>query len=200
MARRAKTPLVTKKHMARMEKEQRQTRMIVLVTLAIVILVVGLLGYGLLNEYVLKPSRAVVQVGDDKVSVRDYVNLVRFQGQQIISSYSTNMQYAQLLGYDQTYIDSITQQVTSSLEPNTLGNNSLTILIEDLLIRQEAERRGIEVTSEELDKEMQAQFGFFPDGTPTSEPTYETVPTSTLSPLQTALFPPTSTPIITLSR
>jgi len=197
MARRGKTPLITKKHMARLEKEQRQTRIIVLSTLAVVILVVGLIGYGLLNEYVLKPNRAVVRVGDDKASISEFINLANFNGQQIVSSYTQNVQIAQMLGYDQSYIDSIKQQITSSLEPSTLGNNVLNSLIEDLLIRQEAKRRGITVTEAEFEEEMQAQFGFFPDGTPTPKPTFVTVPTSTLSPLQTALFPATSTPIIT---
>ena len=197
MARRAKSPLVTKKHMARLEREQLQTRMIVWTTLTIVILVVGLIGYGLLNEFVLKPNRAVVRVGEDKASVKQFVNISRFNGQQIVNSYIQNVQIAQMLGYDQSYIDSIVQQITSSLEPNTLGNNVLNSIIEDLLIRQEAERRGITVSKEELEKEMQAQFGFFPDGTPTPKPTFNSVPTSTLSPLQTALFPPTSTAVIT---
>ena len=197
MARRTKTPLMTKKHMARQEREQRQTRVIIITTLVVVIIVIGLLGYGLLNEYVLKPIRPVVRVGEDKVNVKDFIDLTNFNGQQVISGYIQNIQFAQMLGYDASYMDNIRQQAESSLDPDTLGNNTLNFIIEDLLIRQEAARRGITISKDELEEEMRSQFSYYPDGTPTPKPTFMVIPTSTLSAFQEALFPPTSTPTST---
>jgi peptidyl-prolyl cis-trans isomerase D len=77
------------------------------------------------------------------------------------------------------------------------------------LIRQEAARRKIKVSKVEVDKVMQDQLGYYPDGTPTTQPTSSPVPTwatSTLSPLQltlvpftpTAPIPPTPSPMPTV--
>jgi peptidyl-prolyl cis-trans isomerase D len=194
MAPKSKNTIYSKKHLARLDRERRQTRIIISVTIAVVVLVIGLIGYGLLKDYVIKPNQPVVRVGEEEVSVREFENLARFNGQQVISGYLQNMQFAQLLGYDATYIQSLAQQSAASLEANTLGNNTLNYLIEDLLIRQEAEQRGMTVSDEEIEKNMQEQFGLYSDGTPTPEPTFEARPTSTLSSTQLALFPPTSTP------
>jgi parvulin-like peptidyl-prolyl isomerase len=72
-------------------------------------------------------------------------------------------------------------------------------MVNDVLIRQEAKKRGITVTSQEVDKAVQEAFGYFANGTPTPTPTEKLVPTSTLNPTQLALVPPTSTPTATPS-
>ena len=197
MARKSKSPNLTKKHMARQEREQVQTRLILLTTLFVVIIVVGLIGYGLLNEYVIQPSKPVIKVGSDKVSVKDFASFYSFNGQQIVNNYLQNSQLAQMFGYDAAYISNLRDQALASLNKDALGNQTLTYMIEDILIRQEADKRGITVTEDELNKSIEEQFNFFPAGTPTPKPTFPAVSTSTLSATQNALFPPTSTPTLT---
>ena len=70
-------------------------------------------------------------------------------------------------------------------------------MIQDKLIRQEAKRRGITVTKAEVDKAIQEAFGYFPNGTPTPEPTLEVQATSTLSPLQMTASAPLPSPTLT---
>jgi parvulin-like peptidyl-prolyl isomerase len=67
-------------------------------------------------------------------------------------------------------------------------------MITEVIIRQEAAKRGITVTRDEVEAAMQEQFDFFPNGTPTPTITPTAIVTSTLSPTQMALLPPTSTP------
>ena len=47
------------------------------------------------------------------------------------------------------------------------------------------------VTKKDIDKRLKAEFGYFPEGSPTPRPTFETLPTSTLSPAQLAIISPT---------
>jgi parvulin-like peptidyl-prolyl isomerase len=64
-------------------------------------------------------------------------------------------------------------------------------MIDEILIKQEAQSRGITVTSEEVDRAIQEAFGFFAAGTPTPAARQPTQPPPTLSPTQEALIAPT---------
>jgi parvulin-like peptidyl-prolyl isomerase len=190
------TPL-TKKHLARLERERRQARYILIGTIVVVIAVFMLLGYGILNEKVLKPNRPIAVVGEEKVSASDFQEYARFMRQQYISQYLQTYQLSQLFGSDensQSYFTNSLQQIAAQLETATLGQNVLNSLIEDKLIRQEAVRRGITVSETELNNDVERYFTFYPNGTPTPTATIEPLPTSTLSPLQMTLMPPTATP------
>jgi len=197
MTRVTKQQYLTKKHLARLERERRQTRLILLGSIIVVIAVFMLLGYGVLNEKILKPRRPVAEVGKDKITASDFQEYARFMRQQYINQYVQTYQLAQLFGSDansKSYFDSSMQQIQSQLEPATLGQNVLNALIEDKLIRQEAAKRGITILADEVNKDVERYFAYFPNGTPTPTATMEPWPTSTLSPLQMTLVPPTATP------
>jgi parvulin-like peptidyl-prolyl isomerase len=182
----------TKKHLARLEREQLQTRWILILSLTALILVVGLVAFGLLDQYILKPNRTVATVDGLKISLKEYQDIVRYQRYQIIQNYQQMRLY---FGDDPT----LQQQTQSRLEPaEMVGQQVINELVEDRIIRLEAKRRGITVTKEEVDQYLQEAFGFYASGqAPTPTATQPVVPTSTLSPLQMTLTAPTETPIAT---
>jgi parvulin-like peptidyl-prolyl isomerase len=197
MARLTKTPLQTKKHLARLERERRQTRAIVAGSLIVLVVVVGILGYGLLNQYVLRAISPVAIVNGDKITVKQFQAITRYTRQNIISSAEQTYSFLQQFGGDvqtQSYFASQLSQVAAQLDPQTLGKQTLDQLTDMVLIRQEARRRGITVTQEEVDKALQDAFGYYPNGTPTTAPTLVVRPTATLSPAQLALVTLTPTP------
>lgn len=67
-------------------------------------------------------------------------------------------------------------------------------MIDEALIRQEAEKRGISVSAEEVQNEIEGAYGFFPGGTPTPTITPTEFLTPTLSAEQLTIYPSTSTP------
>jgi peptidyl-prolyl cis-trans isomerase D len=197
MTKEPKQQYLTKKHLARLEREKRQTRLILIGTIVVVIAVFMLLGYGILNEKVLKPNRPVAEVGTDKVSASGFQEYARFMRLQYVNQYLQTYQLSQLFGSDEnskSYFDNSLQQIAAQLEPATLGQSVLNSLIEDKLIRQEAAKRGITVSADELNQDVDRYFSYSPNGTPTPTATTPPWPTSTLSPLQMTLVPPTVTP------
>lgn len=199
MAREPRPRITSKKHLARIERERRQNRYIMIGVIITLVLVVGMIGYGLMNNYVLKPYRTVAVVNDDKIKLSEFQDQARLARLSYINQYSQYMQFAQLFGSDPSsnaQIQQMLQSIQYQLEPAILGQSVLEQMVQDKLIRQEAERRGITVTDEEIDLYFQEGFGYFPDGTPTVAPTFAVLPTSTMNPTQLALVPPTKTPTL----
>jgi parvulin-like peptidyl-prolyl isomerase len=73
-------------------------------------------------------------------------------------------------------------------ESLSTGASVLDEMIDEVVIRREAERLGIVITDEDVDRAIRETFGYFPEGTPTA------VPTSTMDPTAQALATATSTP------
>ena len=213
MSRKPVAPLVTKKHLARAQRERIQRRWIIFGTALSTVLAVGLLAYGWIRVGYLVPHEPVATVNGDKITTRQWQNRVRLLRLDLITRYQNTQQMAAIFGSDpnlQTYIQQQLDQIQSQLTDTTsLGLNVLNQMIEEQLIRQEANRRGITVTTAEVDQAIEGTFGYYPNGTPTP------APTATLSPVQltaqassptpttgpTATEAPTSTPppIATLS-
>jgi len=87
------------------------------------------------------------------------------------------------------------QQIMTSLQiPELMGQQVLDQMIDDVLIRQEAKKRGITVSADEVESLIQEIYRFFPNGTltPTVTPTSFEYPTLTSK--QLTLYPSTATP------
>ena len=200
MAKDNRSPIVTKKHLARVERERLQTRTILIISPIVIALVVLLIGWGIVKTYILEPRQPVVTVDDVKVSTDQFQALAKFSRGQLVDQYAQYYQFMQMFGSDSTSQSSFIQtlsQISFQLQPEYLGQNTIDSLIEDILVRKEAANRGITVSEEEIDKALEQFLGYYPGGTPTSEATEEIIPTSTLSTLQMTLVPATPTPVIT---
>jgi peptidyl-prolyl cis-trans isomerase D len=192
-----KSQLVTKKHLARQQREHLQNRYILIVSIAIIVIVVGLIAYGVIQQYVLQPQQPVAKVDNTEVSARDFQTFVRYERLQYIQQYQQYQQFAQLFGSDQTsqsYIQQYLAQIQYQLEPTNLGQNALDYLVANVIVQQEANKRGITVSDAEVNDQLESYFGYYPNGTPTTAPTTVPIPTSTLNPTQLYLIPPTATP------
>ncbi len=193
----------SKKHIARLERERRQTRLIQYTAIAVVAAVVLIVGYGILDINVLQKLQPVAEVNGEKITTKEFQARVTIQRNQLLNQY---MQYLQLQQYFDTSAQ--LQQIESTLDtPTIIGQQVLDGMIRNVLIRQEAKKRGISISAEELEKFKQEQFGFFQNGTPTPTmtPTQMDVSYPTLSAQQLALVTvtplptvgPTSTPLPT---
>jgi hypothetical protein len=67
-------------------------------------------------------------------------------------------------------------------EENEIGKEVLDQLIKEALVRQEALRRGLSATDEEIQRRMEENTGYYRDGTPTPFPTATPEPDPTATP------------------
>jgi peptidyl-prolyl cis-trans isomerase D len=213
-------PVLHKKHVARLQREEQQSRIILFAFVGILAAVLLLLSYGYLDINYLQLQRPVAKVGNANILVKQFVSRVRLQRQQLLGQYDQYSQYGQLFGMD---VKNQLSQIEAQLNaPETLGQTVLDQLINEQLIRQEAKKRGITVSNEEIAKLQHDSFRYYPNGTPTPLPTstevvmpkippeaftlitatpipsatatLEATPTATLEPQATATAGPTSTP------
>jgi peptidyl-prolyl cis-trans isomerase D len=199
MAKQSTPKVITKKHLARLEQERIKRRYLIIGSIVIAVLVVGVILFGILDQTVLKSQKPVAKVGDQVITVADLQKQVYYYRWNLIKNYEYTYQMYQFFGNDPTFgaqIKSQLDQISSQLSTENataLGSTALEQLIDAKIIEREAKARGITVTDEEIEKAMQEAFGYYANGTPTSEPTPTQFVTSTLSPLQLTLIPPTAT-------
>ncbi|GAB4420727.1 MAG: peptidylprolyl isomerase [Anaerolineales bacterium] len=183
-----KPSVQSKKHVARLERERRQARLLMWITAGVVLAVIGILAYGYIDINYLQASKPVASVNGEEISTKEFQARVTLRRNQILNQY---VQYYQLqqMGMDVT---AQIQEIEGQLNfPVIVGQQVMDSLIEEILIRQEAEKRGITVSEEEVQAFIHEQFEFFPNGTPT--PTLTVTPFSypTHSPEQLTFVTPT---------
>jgi len=185
---------VSKKHVARLERERRQVRLIQYIAIGVVVSIILILAYGYLDINYLQTRQPVAEVNGEIITLKEFQTRVVLQRNELISQYMQFAQYQQF-GLD---VSAQLQEVEFSLNtPAVVGQQVLDLMIFEILIRQEAEKRGINVTEQELETFTRERFGFFPDGTPvpTITPTQVTYAYPTLSAAQLELV--TATPVPT---
>lgn len=196
MAKQPVQKALTKKHLARLEKERRQRRYLIIGSTVVIVVVVGVILYGILSQTILKNIRPVAKVGNQTITTAQFQKEVRFQRYQLIN------QLAQLTS-DQMYLQffsSYIQQIQSQLEsPTVLGQQTIDSMVEDAVVAQYAKAHNITVSDAELNKAFQDAFGYYPNGTDTPTVTSTPYLTPTLNAQQETLLPPTATPTITLT-
>ena len=87
--------------------------------------------------------------------------------------------------------------LSPGIDPISVGFQILNEMIDDLIIKQEANLLGITVSQADVELEMERRFGFFVEGTPTSMPTRTPDPTTLAEATATGPSPtigPSSTP------
>lgn len=187
--------VVTKKHLARKQREERQTRIIILGTIIIGIVVVGLIVYGVVEQMIIRPNKPVAKVGDETITVSQFESRVKYTRVQMLDQAYRYYQFYSLYGeMGQSFLQAAQSIAGQLVQPVTLGSDVLDEMINGIIIREEAAARGITVSSEEVDQALQSGFGFYPDGTPTPTVTGTLQPTPTYSKTELSLFPSTSTP------
>jgi len=166
---------ITRKETHLRRKDAEANRRILLALAGVGILLVLLIVAGVAQELLIAPNQPVVTVNNQRLSTRDYQKLVKYAWFQ-------------------------EGQVT---DPQ---GTSLTVLdeaIDNALMEEQAQQRGIAISDEEVTETIEKLFGYYrvpptpvptrtpapeptadPNATPSSEPT--AIPTSTATPAPTA--------------
>jgi parvulin-like peptidyl-prolyl isomerase len=163
-SKQTETRELSRKEHSRRRRDEDRNRW-VLIGLAVVAgLVVLLIAAGVISELVIKPSQPVATVANAKIGLRDYQKRVKFDWFQA-------------------------GQVT---DPQGTSLKTLDTMVDDQLLREQAQQRGITVSDDEITETIEKSFGYLrvpptpapsptpdPQATPSKEPTATPVPSPT---------------------
>lgn len=179
-------------------REKKQNRLILIGFLVTAILIVGMVGYALLYDKVIKNHIAVAKVDRTRIDNDYFVNRVRLERNAYIQQYSILYAQYQMFGdsaeYQQYFLSQM-QQVQSVMDDyESFGENVLNSMVDDQVIAIEAKKMGIEVSDADVNELLMELFDYYPSGTPTPEPTSTPWSTPTVSEAEQALLGYTPTP------
>ena len=178
-------------------KQAEQTRQIRLGIAVVGGLLLIVFLAAIISELVIAPNRAVAIVNDEEISLSDWQDRVRFERAQRIILLNNQLEAFQgNVGIVQQFAG---QTINELFQTEQLGQAALNQMIDEVIIRQAAEARGITITDEDVQTEIAATFNFFDGGLPTPFPTGTATvqPTPSITPLPTAVITdivPTNTP------
>jgi parvulin-like peptidyl-prolyl isomerase len=185
-----KPETLTRKQRRHLRRDQVQTRVVLAITAAIILVVAGVIGYGYLNTYYLRVKDPAAIVYGETITIGEVQKEVRYQRLQLVATYNRLILSSTSL-LDATEASALSAKaslIASSLSDNTaLGELSLQFLIDAKIARHEAETRGILVSDEEVQTAVNDMLDYIPAATLTAMP----------SPSQTLTFTPTSTHTLT---
>lgn len=197
----------------RHEREAAIQRLVVVGVGAAIAIAAIIFVIAFLVDALITPNQGVANVNGTTISVAQFENRVRLERALL------NNQLAQAVALYRQFgatDEQINQQLFSSPPystwlnemqvPDQLGNRIINEMVDDELVRQEAARRGISVSDDELETHIQDFFGYDPNAglveptatlTPTVTRTPFVSPTPSPVPTATATLPPTVTPEFT---
>ena len=204
MAKQKAAPHLTRKHLARAQRERRASRILIIgvgLVLAAVALVVG---YGIVEQEILLPRRPAVTVNGDEIS-RDELGARTALAQADLVQQRRSSEQLLAFFVDSPEVQKSLQEQIAQIDaqlndPNYMAAQTLQALIRARLIRREAERRGIIVTEAEIQQAVEEGFGFYANGTPTPGPTATLDATLAAQATATSTAAATMTPAATATR
>jgi parvulin-like peptidyl-prolyl isomerase len=187
---------LTRKQLSRRAKDEQTRRYLLYGTGVVIGLVFIILAYGLLDQYYLRPRRPVASVNGVTISRMTYDKRLLYREWDYNQYFQQLSQQRALYASDpnQDYLVQLIDQQATSLQNEIISLPSTTLdeLIDEVIVSQEATRRGIVVTDAEIQTHLEEQFGYNPNP-PTPEPTSAIIPSATIT---STTVPITTTPAV----
>ncbi len=173
-------------------REERQIRLLLASLAGVVALILLVLGIGYYQENVGKLENSIAVVNGTTIKVRDYQVRLRYESGGLLSSLDQGQKSLEQISSDPSTAflrNYLLQQIAEiQRELITLPRNVMERMVDDELVRQEAERLQIRVQAEEVDEAVEKLF-LYQRATRT--------PTEGPSPTATRTVTPTLTPTVT---
>jgi parvulin-like peptidyl-prolyl isomerase len=194
-----------REYRSRAERESEIQRLVILGTGIAVALIVVVIAAALILDGVIRPTQTVATVNGETISVADFQQRVRLERALLINRVNNGLNdYIAATGSSLDEASQIINQEPYATwwnelnVPDQLGIRVLEDMVDDRIVLQELQERGLAVSEEDIDARINEVIGYDPDAVaaigadPTQTPSPSPSPTALVSP--TPSPEPTSTP------
>jgi len=151
-----------RRHASR-RKHEREVQRRIYIGLGVVLALVALLiAVGVINEYVLKPNKPVAVVNGDKISQDAFKRRLRFEQDNLVSQIDQYLKFGEQFanGGPNPFISTIQPMYNQLADPEQFAYTVLDKMIEETVVQQLAPQYDATVTPEEVQTEIERQFGY----------------------------------------
>ena len=193
----------TRKQQVHRAREERQQRNFYIAFGGVFLLIAVVLGVGYYRENYGKLDNTIATVNGVNFTVRDYQTRLKFESGSLLGQYNSIMNNLQTVQSDPSldFLKASLQQQQQQIGQQilTLPRTSLENMIDDEIVRQEAKKQNITVTADEIDQQVELDFGYL-RATPTPTAGPSPTPTTTQTPELTPTLARTATPASSPTR
>lgn len=136
-----------RKQILRERKERRERRLLLSVLGPVVAVAVGIFAYGGLRDLYLVPRRPVARVEGETITAARFAHRLQWYRRQMLNNLQSFLQLASTS--DPSFLLNLAEQQRQGAAEATVEQ-----LIEEILVRKEAQARGIQVTEADIDQRI----------------------------------------------
>ena len=152
------------KNINKFEKDKIYKRWLLGATALVVVILFGLLGYGLLDKYWIIPGRSVAEVDGYEISFQTVDQHTRYRRMQMLDQYIAYLDAMKYAGEQRNQVQDILDQIENELDdPVQHMRQVINELINTELVINEALSRNISVDDGEVDSAIRLFLGFVVD-------------------------------------
>ena len=144
-------------------------------TSAVALIIVGLLGYGVVEKYWIIPHKTVATVGEYVISLELLQQHTRYRRMQMLNQYISYLDIIKYAGDQRNQVQDLLDQIDKELkDPVVLTRSIMDELINMYLILDESQVRNIVVDEDEIETAIKIYFGYESGTTDVSSDNTET--------------------------
>ena len=166
---------LSRRRVSRSGRDRKLRTWLLSATAGVAVMLLGLLGYGIVEKYWIIPQKTVATVGEHEISLELLQQHTRYRRSQMLNQYISYLDVLQYAGEQRNQVQDLLDQIDTELKnPVVLTRSIMDELINMHLILDESRTRNMVLTEDEIEISIKMFFGYESGATDLSSSITET--------------------------
>jgi len=166
---------LSRRRVSRSGRDRKLRTWLLSATAGVAVMLLGLLGYGIVEKYWIIPQKTVATVGEHEISLELLQQHTRYRRSQMLNQYISYLDVLQYAGEQRNQVQDLLDQIDTELKnPVVLTRSIMDELINMHLIIDESRTRNMVLTEDEIEIAIKRFFGYESGATDLSSSITET--------------------------